>query len=72
MVSSSDSLMALIGFEVQREIGMLKSAMRLAKHSFGDWGFLDMARLRDGWDDEVEEHMDMEKSVVHSERGGRA
>lgn len=63
-------VLGLKGFEVQRDIGILKSAT-MAKVSFWDWWFLAMVRLRDGWD-EFEEHMlrDMEP-VLHCETGGR-
>lgn len=73
MVSSLE--VGLNGFEVQRKMGMLKSAT-MAKVRFGEWWFFDMVRLSDGcccWDDEfVTEHKlrDME-FVFHCEIGGR-
>jgi hypothetical protein len=64
-------VLGLNGFEVQRKIGILKSAT-IAKESFEVWWFLDMVRLSDGWDEFIEEHklMDIE-SVFHWDIGGR-
>lgn len=60
------------GFEVQREMGRLKSAIK-EKQRNGVWLFFDMVRLRDGWDIEVEEHRQREILEVfcHSVIGGR-
>lgn len=75
MVSSSinflDFELSLNGFEVQREIERLKSALT-AKERDGDWLFLAMDRLSDGWVELEEEHMhrDME-FFLHSLIGGR-
>jgi hypothetical protein len=74
MVSSSINFVdlepSLNGFEVQRETGGLKSAM-IEKQRVGDWLFLAMERLRDGWDElEKYMHRDME-FFPHSVIGGR-
>lgn len=83
MVSSSANLflvlvllvlLCLSGLEVQRKMGILKSATMAKESLFGDWWlFFDMVRLSDGWDDEfVTEHKlkDIEP-VFHSDIGGR-
>lgn len=49
-------------FEVQREMGRLKSAS-IAKEKVGFWRFLETESLRDGCD-ELEEHMDMDMEGV--------
>lgn len=65
-------LIGLNGFEVQRETERLKSAMIEKERVDEDWLFLAMERLRDGWDDELEEHMQRDDEFfVHSVIGGR-
>lgn len=72
MVSSSTSFMelelSLKGFEVQRETGRLKSAMT-DKERLGDWLFLVMESLREGWDG-LEENMHRDTEFF-LEIGGR-
>lgn len=76
MVSSSSVMvfvleLGLNGFEVQRKIGILKSAT-MEKESFWDWLFFAMVRLSDGCDEFIVEHKvrDIEP-VFHCDIGGR-
>jgi hypothetical protein len=75
IVSSSNNFndlgLVLIGFEDQRDIGRLRSAM-IEKEIVGDCRFLATERLRDGWK-EPEEHMHMDRGFFSFHRviGGR-
>lgn len=65
-LSSNLGVVILRGFEVQREIGRLKSAVIDKQIRDGLFSLVfDMVRLRDGWDIvEVEEHRQRETLEV--------